>query len=73
MEECGDQMILHSLFFHSEDVLLTRYSLNVLENSVVILCQKQPLRGVLKICNKFTGEHPCRSVISRQENTHVEV
>ena len=21
-------------------------------------------RGVLKICNKFTGEHPCRSVIS---------
>ena len=25
---------------------------------------KQPLRGVLKICSKFTGEHPCRSVIS---------
>ena len=21
-------------------------------------------KGVLKICNKFTGEHPCRSVIS---------
>ena len=22
------------------------------------------VKGVLKICNKFTGEHPCRSVIS---------
>ena len=22
------------------------------------------LKGVLKICSKFTGEHPCRSVIS---------
>ena len=21
-------------------------------------------KGVLKICNKFTGEHPCRSVVS---------
>ena len=26
--------------------------------------QKQPFRGVLKICSKFTGEHPSRSVIS---------
>ena len=26
--------------------------------------QKQPFRGVLKICSKFTGEHPCQSVIS---------
>ena len=26
--------------------------------------QKQPSRGVLKKCSKFTGEHPCRSVIS---------
>ena len=31
--------------------------------------QKQPQevflrKGVLKICGKFTGEHPCRSVIS---------
>ena len=21
-------------------------------------------KGVLEICNKFTGDHPCRSVIS---------
>ena len=33
--------------------------------------QKQPFRGilgkgVLKICSKFTGEHPCQSVISMQ-------
>ena len=26
--------------------------------------QKQSSRGVLKICSKFTGEHPCRSIIS---------
>ena len=26
--------------------------------------QKQPHEGVLKIYSKFTGEHPCRSVIS---------
>ena len=25
--------------------------------------QKQPSRGVLKMCSKFKGEHPCRSVI----------
>ena len=23
-------------------------------------------KGILKICSKFTGEHPCRIVISRQ-------
>ena len=30
-------------------------------------------KGVLKICSKFTGEHPCRSVISIKllcNNTH---
>ena len=27
-------------------------------------------KGVLKICSKFSGEHPCRRVI---ENTHAEV
>ena len=34
--------------------------------NVIELCynQKQPLRGVLKICSKFTGGHPCRSAIS---------
>ena len=34
--------------------------------NVIELCynQKQPLRGVLKICSKFTGGHPCRSSIS---------
>ena len=23
-------------------------------------------KGILKICSKFTGEHPCRSVISKK-------
>ena len=26
--------------------------------------EKQPSRGVLKKCSKFTGKHPCRSVLS---------
>ena len=29
-------------------------------------------KGVPKICSKFTGEHPCRSAISRK-NTYAEV
>ena len=31
---------------------------------LAIYIQKQPSIGVLKIYSKFTGEHPCRSVIS---------
>ena len=31
---------------------------------ISIMIHKQPTRGVLKICIKFTGEHPCRSVVS---------
>ena len=26
-------------------------------------------KGVLKICSKFTGEHPCRSAISIKSHT----
>ena len=30
-------------------------------------------KGVLKICSKFTGEHPCRSVISiKSQSTFIE-
>ena len=28
------------------------------------------VKGVLKICSKFTGEHPCRSVISIKLERH---
>ena len=28
-------------------------------------------KGVLKICSKFTGEHPCRNVFSFKEQLHV--
>ena len=28
------------------------------------------IKGVLKICSKFTGEHPCRSVISIKLHWH---
>ena len=41
------------LFLYHE-VMITRSS-----PSMVFL-----LKGVLKICSKFTGEHPCRSAIS---------
>ena len=31
-------------------------------------------RGVLKTCNKFTGEHPCRSVISMKlQSNFIEI
>ena len=31
-------------------------------------------KGVLKICNKFTGEHPCRSVISiKMQSNFIEI
>ena len=31
-------------------------------------------KGVLKICRKFTGEHPCRSVISiKLESNFIEI
>ena len=36
--------------------------------------QKQPPRGkcVQKMCSKFTGEHPCRSAITRGEFSRLE-
>ena len=31
-------------------------------------------RGVLKICSKFTGEHPCRSTISiKMQSNFIEI
>ena len=30
-------------------------------------------KGALKICSKFTGEHPCRSLISKQRNCDCKV
>ena len=30
----------------------------------ILFEMKEPSVGVLKICSKFTGEHPCRNVIS---------
>ena len=31
------------------------------------------VKGVLKICSKFTGEHPCRSLISIKLNAHLGI
>ena len=46
--------------------------------TVNCICWKQPLRGVLKgvlkKCSKFTGEHPCQSVISiRFQSNFTEI
>ena len=30
-------------------------------------------KGILKICSKFTGEHPCRSVISIKLSNFIEI
>ena len=43
--------------------------LSLFLSNVLILCRSSPPevflgKGVLKICSKFTGEHPCRSLIS---------
>ena len=35
---------------------------------------QQPSKGVPKICSKFTGEHPCRSVISTKlQSKFIEI
>ena len=50
-------------------VVFIIYEESLVRKSWNIYIQKQLSRGVirkgvLKICSKFTGEHPCRSVIS---------
>ena len=44
------------------------------KKNVVYLSVERPLpllgKGVLKICSEFTGEHPCRSAISRKLKSH---
>ena len=39
-------------------------------NPLQVLLEK----GILKICSKFTGEHPCRSVISiKSQSNFIEI
>ena len=48
---------------------MTEFSTDKSSSSEVIL-----RKGVLKICSKFTGEHPCRSVISiKLQNNFIEI
>ena len=62
---------LHYLFDASKwGIYINEFLVIRLKQSDKAFChQKQPPRGlsrkgILKICSKFTGEHPCRSVIS---------
>ena len=50
----------------SEYCIYIFHSLNILGINIETYRQKQVLlvKGVLKICSKFTEEHPCQSVIS---------
>ena len=62
------------IVYSEHKIISTSEHLNMINLSEYIkklkcfVIQKQPLRGVLgkgvlKMYNKFTGEHPCRSVI----------
>ena len=61
------------LLFYSECFPVLSNKFTELNGNIITkwIDQKQPSRGVLrkcvlKICSKFTGEHPCRSVISKK-------
>ena len=51
----------------------------LLKDSYIIQYRSSPPevflgKGVLKICSKFTGEHPCRSVISiKLQSNFIEI
>ena len=76
--------ISDAIFPKFSKLLFSRKSLaiyihDVMTASLSISIQKQPFRGVLKnrcsqICSKFTGEHPCRSVISMKlQSNFIEI
>ena len=55
-----------------KDIVETKRVLNKTTTEVNSILQKQPPKGVLKkvvlkMCSKFTGEHPCRSVITLRQ------
>ena len=52
-------MLLSWCVFNSDDNIEAPDQTDCIHNPEVFL-----RKGVLKICDKFTGEHPCRSVIS---------
>ena len=63
--------IIVSQVFHLSKVSQNLKSHCLKISNLEMLNQKQPSTGVLrktclKICSKFTGEHSCRSVISKQ-------
>ena len=46
--------------YNTKKTFSTNEKLNIKSNHPEVYLGK----GILKICSKFTGEHPCRSVIS---------
>ena len=51
-------------YFQFENLLLAAFDHHILSNVRSSHPEVFLGKGVLKICSKFTGEHPCRSVIS---------
>ena len=47
-------------FAHVKYLVVWNISENIRSSRPEVFLRK----GILKICNKFTGEHPCRSMIS---------
>ena len=65
------QFFIQNIWFLENNRALLKFLYGIWHYLVsIIKLQKQSFRGafiknVLKICSKFTGEHPCRSAISR--------
>ena len=66
------------LKFNAQDFFFCSNLSKIIVNFVLAECRSSSSevflgKGVLKFCNKFTGEHPCRSVISikLQSNTAI--
>ena len=66
--ERQNESIILALPFHNCDKRQTDYVYRTSHPEVLLV------KGVLKICSKFTGEHPCRSGISiKLQSNFIEI
>ena len=67
MNAFSNQFVIGTVVGDQRFVVRKRYSLKIFEQVVTVRSSRPEVfvrKGVLKICRKFTGEHPCRSPIS---------
>ena len=70
--------VLESLFHKVTSLQVNPYSEKHFRTAAFLSAgfysQNQSSRGVLKICSKFTGEHPCRNVIAiKMQRSFIEI